>query len=172
MAKVIGVGGIFFKSKDGKKLGAWYRKNLGVDVQAWGGAVFPWEEKPSSAHQRFTVWNPFAKDTKHFAPSREPYMINFIVDDLGALIAKLRKARVKIDANPGRITQIHVSPTREGTFEIACSQHCGWAHDTMRGALRVVPPADFDRWLEEASTQSSIAWDLADSAAHWGWPWD
>ena len=98
MAKVIGVGGIFFKSKDGKKLGAWYRKNLGVDVQAWGGAVFPWEEKPSSAHQRFTVWNPFAKDTKHFAPSREPYMINFIVDDLDALMKKLRKARVKIDA--------------------------------------------------------------------------
>ena len=36
MAKVIGIGGFFFKSRDGKKLGAWYRKNLGVDVQDWG----------------------------------------------------------------------------------------------------------------------------------------
>ena len=98
MAKVIGVGGIFFKSKNGKKLGAWYRKNLGVDVQAWGGAAFSWEEKPKSAHERFTVWSPFASDTKHFAPSRESYMINYIVDDLDALLKKLRKARVKIDA--------------------------------------------------------------------------
>ena len=98
MAKVIGIGGFFFKSRDGKKLGAWYRKNLGVDVQDWGGASFQWEETPRSKHQRFTVWSPFAADTKHFAPSREPYMINFIVDDLGALVKKLRRARVKIDA--------------------------------------------------------------------------
>ena len=98
MAKVIGIGGVFFKSKNGKKLGAWYRKNLGVDVQAWGGAAFQWEERPKTTHQRFTVWNPFPADTRYFAPSREPYMINFIVDDLGALLKKLRRARVKIDA--------------------------------------------------------------------------
>ncbi len=97
MAKVIGVGGIFFKSKNGKKLGAWYKKHLGVDVQAWGGATFQWEEKPASKHQRFTVWSPFAADTKHFAPSREPYMINFIVDDLDGLLKKLRKAKAKVD---------------------------------------------------------------------------
>ena len=97
MPKVIGIGGVFFKSKNGKKLGAWYRKHLGVDVQDWGGAVFQWEETPPSAHQRSTLWTPFAADTKHFAPSREPYMINFIVDDLEALVKKLRKARVKID---------------------------------------------------------------------------
>ena len=98
MPKVIGVGGIFFKSKNGKKLGAWYRKFLGLDVQDWGGATFQWEEKPKSPHQRFTVWSPFSADTKHFAPSREPYMINFIVDDLEGLMKKLRKGRVKIDA--------------------------------------------------------------------------
>jgi predicted enzyme related to lactoylglutathione lyase len=98
MPKVIGLGGFFFKSKDGKKLGAWYRKHLGFDVQSWGGAVFNWEEKPKSAHERQTVWSPFPADTKHFAPSREPYMLNLIVDDLDALLAKLRRARVKIDA--------------------------------------------------------------------------
>ena len=96
MAKVLGVGGVFFKSKNPKKLGAWYRKNLGVDVEAWGGAAFQWDTK--TAHQRFTVWSPFPASTGHFKPSREPYMINFIVDDLGALVKKLRKARAKVDA--------------------------------------------------------------------------
>ena len=97
MAKVIGVGGVFFKSKNGKKLGAWYRKHLGVDVEDWGGAAFQWEEKPTSRHQRFTVWSPFAADTDHFKPSREPYMINFIVDDLEAVVKRLKKGKVKID---------------------------------------------------------------------------
>jgi predicted enzyme related to lactoylglutathione lyase len=97
MARVIGIGGLFFKSKNGKKLGAWYRKNLGVDVQSWGGAAFVWDETPRSKHQRFTVWSPFPENTKHFAPSRLPYMVNFIVDDLDALVKKLRKARVKVD---------------------------------------------------------------------------
>ena len=71
MAKVIGVGGVFFKSKNGKS-SAPYQKHLGVDVQPWGGAVFQWAEKPKSKHQRFTVWSPFASDTKYFAPSTEP----------------------------------------------------------------------------------------------------
>ena len=98
MAKVLGVGGVFFKSKNPKKLGAWYRKNLGVDVQPWGGATFQWETKQKTRHERFTVWSPFPADTRHFRPSREPYMINFIFDDLDALLKKLRKARVKVDA--------------------------------------------------------------------------
>lgn len=95
MAKVIGVGGVFFKSKNPKKLGAWYQKHLGLDVQAWGGAVFPWDAKTKAERQ--TVWSPFPADTKYFAPSREPYMLNFIVDDLDALLKKLRRGRVKVD---------------------------------------------------------------------------
>jgi len=96
MAKVLGVGGVFFKSKNPKKLGAWYRKHLGFDVQPWGGATFDWETK--SPNQRVTVWSPFSEDTTHFAPSDAPYMLNFIVDDLEALVKQLRKARVKVDA--------------------------------------------------------------------------
>ena len=97
MAKVLGIGGVFFKSKSPKKLGAWYRKHLGVEVADWGGAQFAWEQTPRSKRQRFTVWSPFAADTRHFAPSREPYMINFIVDDLDGIVARLLKARIEID---------------------------------------------------------------------------
>ena len=96
MAKVLGIGGVFFKAKNPKKLGAWYRKNLGFEVQPWGGATFEWDAK--SPTHRTTVWTPFPENTDQFAPSSEPYMLNFIVDDLEALMKKLRKARVKIDA--------------------------------------------------------------------------
>jgi hypothetical protein len=42
MAKVTGIGGVFFKSKDHKALAAWYAKNLGITLEAWGGAVLRW----------------------------------------------------------------------------------------------------------------------------------
>jgi catechol 2,3-dioxygenase-like lactoylglutathione lyase family enzyme len=94
MAKVLGIGGVFFKSKNPKKLGAWYRKHLGFEVEQWGGAAFPWDTKTS--RRRFTIWTPFAESASE--PSTEPYRLNFIVDDLDGLVKQLRKARVKLDA--------------------------------------------------------------------------
>ena len=43
MKRVTGIGGIFFKAKDPKALGAWYRDHLGVPLEAWGGATFRWQ---------------------------------------------------------------------------------------------------------------------------------
>lgn len=94
MAKAIGIGGVFFKSKNPKKLSAWYQKHLGVKLESWGGAIFPWEP---SDRQRLTVWTAIDAKSKHFAPQKEPYMFNYIVDDLVALIAQLKRAKVKID---------------------------------------------------------------------------
>ena len=45
MAKITGIGGVFFKSKaDHKALAAWYQKNLGMPLQPWGGAALEWIE--------------------------------------------------------------------------------------------------------------------------------
>lgn len=96
MAKVLGIGGVFFKSKKPKVLAAWYRKHLGIDVQDWGGAAFPWAEAPGR-RDAATAWCPFDAKTKYFAPAKEPFLINYVVDDLDGLLAKLKKARVRID---------------------------------------------------------------------------
>lgn len=88
MKRVTGIGGIFFKSADPKRLGAWYREHLGLDVADWGGAVFEWGG-PQSAPGT-TTWSPFAQDTEYMAPSTAPFMINFRVADLDALLAALR----------------------------------------------------------------------------------
>jgi predicted enzyme related to lactoylglutathione lyase len=93
MAKVIGMGGIFFKSRDPKALNAWYARHLGLPVDDWGGARFSEDEK----RKGYTLWSPFAADTNYFAPSTQPYMINFRVDDLNGLLAQLREAGVTVD---------------------------------------------------------------------------
>ena len=93
MAKVTGLGGIFFKSRDPAALAAWYGRHLGLDVEEWGGVRFGEDEQRAG----YTLWSPFAADTGYFGPGPQPYMINFRVDDLDALLAQLRAAGVEVD---------------------------------------------------------------------------
>src|SRR5215469_6103808 len=80
MARITGVGGIFFKCDNPKAVSDWYREVLGVAVEDWGGALF--RPSPNAPTQ---VWAPFAADTTHFAPSAAPFMVNFVVDDLDGM---------------------------------------------------------------------------------------
>nr|WP_133477619.1 VOC family protein [Lysobacter segetis] len=88
MARVTGIGGVFFKARDPAALAAWYRDALGLDVQPWGGAALRWgtPENPSGT----TAWSLFAADTPHFEPSTAAFMVNYRVDDLDALLQRLR----------------------------------------------------------------------------------
>lgn len=88
MQRVTGIGGIFFKSRDPQALGAWYRDHLGLDVTDWGGVIFQWGGPDSSPGM--TIWSPFASDTDKMAPSTAPFMLNFRVANLDALLAALR----------------------------------------------------------------------------------
>ena len=94
MKRVTGIGGVFFKSADPKRIGAWYRDHLGLDVTGWGGVIFEWggPESPPG----MTVWCPFPKDTKKMEPSSAPFMLNFRVADLDALLAALRTEGCKV----------------------------------------------------------------------------
>ena len=94
MARVIGVGGIFFKARDPQTLSAWYARHLGLKLEEFGGALF-FED---TARPGYTLWAPFKDDTKYFDPSTKPFMVNFRVDDLDALLAALRGAGVQVDA--------------------------------------------------------------------------
>lgn len=96
MQRVTGIGGIFFKSRDPQALGAWYRRHLGIDVQAWGGAVFHWKGEHNPQGQGSTTWSPFQADTDYFAPSSASFMVNFRVADLHALLAVLRAEGVTV----------------------------------------------------------------------------
>ena len=99
MERVIGVGGIFFKANEPEQLTEWYRKHLGLNVEDWGGVAF---QEGAGAEltprrQSHLVWSPFDADTKYFAPSQKPFMINYRVHDLHAILDLLRAEGVEVE---------------------------------------------------------------------------
>ena len=100
MARVTGIGGVFFKSRsDHKALAAWYQKHLGIALEGWGGAVLKWPDD-TAEDKGLTVWHVADKESKWFSPSDSAFMINYRVDDLVELIAKLRAEGVEIVSGP------------------------------------------------------------------------
>src|SRR3974377_361796 len=90
MKRVTGIGGVFFHAKDPTALRAWYKTHLGIDVQKWGGAAFTWADASGNPIKGTTAWLVEAAGGDHFAPSKAPFMINYRVDDLAALLEALR----------------------------------------------------------------------------------
>ena len=100
MAKVTGIGGIFFKSAGkGPDLAAWYQKNLGLDLESWGGAILKWPDD-KAGDGGLTVWTAADHDTKWFSPSESSFMINYRVDDLDEMLEQLKQNGVEIVGGP------------------------------------------------------------------------
>ena len=89
--RVTGIGGIFFKAKDPKVLHAWYKRHLGIDVQDWGGTAFSWTDADEKPVGGTTVWSIAPADSDSFAPSTAPFMVNYRVADLRALLKALKQ---------------------------------------------------------------------------------
>ena len=91
MAKITGIGGVFFKSKgDSTALAAWYRKHLGLPLEDFGGAILRWPDDKAE-DRGLTVWHVAERDSQWFSPSESAFMINYRVDDLHALLKALRE---------------------------------------------------------------------------------
>ena len=105
MARVTGIGGIFFRAKDPQALNDWYRTHLGItqpDVAVWMQDAGP------------TVFSPFAETTDYF-PANRQWMLNLRVDDLPGLIAALEATGIAVetqadwdgDGSYGHFARIH-----------------------------------------------------------------
>jgi predicted enzyme related to lactoylglutathione lyase len=95
MKKVTGIGGIFFKCKDPKKMREWYQTHLGLNTGQYG-AVFEWRQGADTTKKGFTQWSPFNEKTKYFEPSTKDFMINYRVENLEALVEQFKKDSVTI----------------------------------------------------------------------------
>ncbi len=90
MKRVTGIGGVFFAARDPKALGDWYRDHLGIPVQPWGGAAFEWKDDDGKPVGGTTAWCLGPDPNPNFAPSKAPFMVNYRVADLDALLKALR----------------------------------------------------------------------------------
>lgn len=91
MARVTGLGGVFFVSKDSEKSLAWYRDILGVGGDY--GPMFKWSDE--SGDQPYSLLSPFSK-ADYFQPSPHGFMINLRVDDLDAFVEELKAKDIEI----------------------------------------------------------------------------
>jgi predicted enzyme related to lactoylglutathione lyase len=89
MAKVLGIGGVFFKAADPQAVRDWYARVLGFDVNEWG-CTFP---ATGSGSQQ---WSVHAATTDYYDPSQQPFMINLLVDDMDAMLERVRAAGVEV----------------------------------------------------------------------------
>lgn len=101
MAGVTGIGGIFFRASDRAALAKWYEDHLGIREL--------WQQAAGA-----TVFAPFRQETDYF-PADKQWMINFRVDDLDGMIARLQGAGIAVETRPeewdspetGRFARIH-----------------------------------------------------------------
>ena len=63
---------------------------LGIDVTEWGGAIFQWADENGTTTGGMTVWSLTSMQSDQFAPATTPFMINYRVADLHALLEALR----------------------------------------------------------------------------------
>jgi len=94
--KVVGVGGIFFKTKNPQQIKDWYLKHLGFNIDPYGGTTFEARSVDNPKEEANTVWNPFKHDTNYFEPSTKEFMVNYRVEDLEKLLEQLKSEGVEI----------------------------------------------------------------------------
>ena len=99
MAKVTGIGGVFFKTQNPKVLADWYKTNLGLDLETWGGAILRWPNDVAT-DKGVTVWSLAPADTKWFEPSTSSFMVNYRVDNMEEMLLQLKAGNVELVKGP------------------------------------------------------------------------
>jgi hypothetical protein len=105
--RVLGIGGLFFRSRDTKNLAQWYRLHLGIDPVPTDHAHTVWQQAAGP-----TVFAPFPMNTDYFGSQQQAWMVNFRVRSLDAMVAQLRKSDIEVKVDPekypnGRFARLH-----------------------------------------------------------------
>jgi len=105
--RVLGIGGLFFRSRDPKELAQWYELRLGINPVPTEYGHPGWQQTAGP-----TAFSPFPTDTEYFGSQQQAWMANFRVRNLDAMVAQLRKANIEVTVDPetypnGRFARLH-----------------------------------------------------------------
>ncbi|MBK6484535.1 MAG: VOC family protein [Chitinophagaceae bacterium] len=126
MKRVTGIGGIFFKCEDTAKQKSWYQNHLGMEMNDWGGAIFWWRDNDQPEKKCSTSWSTFKNDTNYFDPSKKPFMFNYRVENLEALLKVLKEEGVE----------------QVGEIEVYEYGKFGWIMDPEGNKIELWEPVD------------------------------
>lgn len=96
-ARVLGLGGVFIRSKDPAALAAWYQRHLGIAMNGYDGSQFA-VLSPVAA-PAYNVFSLFSSDSTYLGKAEQSCMLNFVVADVRALVAQLRAEGVSVEAD-------------------------------------------------------------------------
>ena len=159
-----------------------------INAQRWA-----WNIRYAGLDGRFATDDDVVSMNDLRLPVDQPVVVELASSDVVHSFY-LPSFRVKLDAVPGRVQRTWFRPTRIGTYEIACAEHCGVQHHRMRGPVTVMPAGDFQRWVVAGSRDAARIADEdaravaeeptrapepgatpsiedAPNARRWGWPW-
>jgi predicted enzyme related to lactoylglutathione lyase len=121
--RATGIGGIFLKARNPRKLGLWYRDHLGISVKDQV-AVFKWTSPRAGKRMGHTIWAVLPERDRDWGPARPTAMVNYRVRDLDRLLAELREE--------GVVVSVKVEESRYGRF--------GWADDPEGNRMELWEP--------------------------------
>ena len=105
--RVLGIGGLFFRSRDPKTLAQWYQLHLGINPVPTDYGQPVWQQAAGP-----TVFAPFPLDTDYFGSKQQGWLVNFRVRSLDAMVAQLQKSNIEVKVDPekypnGRFARLH-----------------------------------------------------------------
>ena len=93
--KVIGIGGIFFKTDNPEKTKEWDQENLGLPTDQWG-TMFKSRDIDKPDQVNYLQWSPFDKKTDYFDPSKKEFMINYRVQNIEEFVKVLKDKEITV----------------------------------------------------------------------------
>lgn len=100
MGKITGLGGVFLKANDPKKLAAWYQEKLGINFNNQVYIDLPFTDESGKVSPGSNVLSFFKQDAEYFNPSKKELMLNLRVSGLFEFLEELKSKQVEIVGEP------------------------------------------------------------------------